>query len=267
MGEYCNELDELNQNHAEENNDLAKTNAEENNDGAQTPAEENNYLNKNSAEEYNDTTRDAAEENDVLGQDNAVENIDLNEWPGWGLPPAANPWAACGKPGGPTGTSPAPSPLPSVLNDPIPPLDTLGSSTPLPQSSTGEKEERIFYSGGCNFLFPIAEMAQNGLSYSDFPEVPLNAEKFETILSLARHQILRQMGQGSLFSSRDHAEILLEIKAKIRFPEKMIELASTPPKFHSNWHECNDPDCIPEKAEKSFFIHESMAKRGETTRK
>ncbi len=69
-------------------------------------------------------------------------------------------------------------------------------------------------------MFPIAEIAQNGLSYSDFPEVPLNAEKFETILSLARDQISRQMGQGSLFSSHDHAEILLEKKPKFGSQKK-----------------------------------------------
>ncbi len=102
-------------------------------------------------------------------------------------------------------------------------------------------------------MLPIAEISQNGLSYSDFPEIPLNAEKFETILSLARDQILRQMCQGSLFSSHDHAEILLEIKAKVRFPESMIELAFTSPKFHSNWRECNDPDCNPERTEKIFY--------------
>ncbi len=134
----------------------------------------------------------------------------------------------------------------------FPPWTPSDQVHPLPQSSTWEKEERIFYSGGYNFLFPIAEISQNGLSYSDFPEVPLNAEKIETLLSLARDQILRQMGQGSLFSSHDHAEILLEKKAKVRVPESMIELASTPPTSHSNWRECNDPDCTPERTEKIF---------------
>jgi hypothetical protein len=166
------------------------------------------------------------------------------------LPPAANPWADSGKPGGPTGTSPAPSPLPSDLNDPITPWTPADQAHPFHNRPHGKKKKRIFYSGGYKFLFPIAEISQNGLSYSDFPEVPLNAEKFETILSLARDQISQQMGQGSLFSSHDHAEILLEIKSKIRFPEKMIELASTPPKFHSNWHECDEPDCTPERTEK-----------------
>ncbi len=42
----------------------------------------------------------------------------------------------CSKTGGPTWTSPAPSSLPSNLNDQIPPLDTLGSNYPPPQSST-----------------------------------------------------------------------------------------------------------------------------------
>ncbi len=60
----------------------------------------------------------------------------------------------------------------------------------------------------------------------------------------------------------DHAEILLEIKAKIRFPEKMIELASTPPKFISNWHECNDPDCTPERTEKNLLSYMSQWPRG-----
>jgi hypothetical protein len=116
------------------------------------------------------------------------------------------------------------------------------------------KGTKNFYSGIYNFLFPIAEISQSGISHSDFPEAPLNAEKFETILSLARDQLSRQMNQGFMFSPHDHAEILLEIKSKIRFPEKLIELASTPPKFHSDWHECDDPDCTPERTEK-FFCH------------
>ncbi len=141
MGEYCDELDKLNnvedpfklntvnQNHEEENNDLAKAHAEENddlaknnaeekNDVAKNHAEENIYLNKDTAEEYDDMTKDAAEENNDLDQDNVEENIDLDKWPSWGLPPAANPWASCGKPGAP----PEPvQPPPLCLYDPIPP--------------------------------------------------------------------------------------------------------------------------------------------------
>jgi hypothetical protein len=263
MGEYCEGLNALNLNHAEENDDLAETNAEENDDGAKTPTEENIDLNKATAEEFNEATKEAAEENNALGQDAAEENTDLNEGPSWGLPPAANPWAASGKSGGPTGTSPAPSPLPSVLNDPIsPPWTPSDQAPPLPQSSIWKKEEKIFYSGSYNFLFPITEVSQNGLSHSDFPELPLNAEKFETILSLARSQILRQMDQGSLFSSHDHAEILLEIKAKIRFPETMIELATALPTFHSNWLENDDPDCTPKKIEKNLLSYMSQWPRG-----
>jgi hypothetical protein len=82
------------------------------------------------------------------------------------------------------------------------------------------------------------------------------------MLSLARGQLSRQMDQGSLFSPHDHAEISLEIKGKIRFPEKMIELASTPPKFHSNWHECDDPDCTPEKTERNLLSYMSQWPRG-----
>ena len=142
MGEYCEGLNALNLNHAEENDDLAETNAEENDDGAKTPTEENIDLNKATAEEFNEATREAAEENNALGQDAAEENTDLNEGPSWGLPPAANPWAASGKSGGPTGTSPAPSPLPSNLNDPIsPPGHPRIKSPPFHNRPHGKKKK------------------------------------------------------------------------------------------------------------------------------
>jgi hypothetical protein len=109
MGEYCEELDMLNN---EEDpfklNPMTKNDAEENNDLAKNHADENHDLAKNIAEEKNNVAKNHSEENNNLNKNNAEENIDLNEWPGWGLPPVANPWAESGKPGGPTGTSPAP---------------------------------------------------------------------------------------------------------------------------------------------------------------
>jgi hypothetical protein len=49
------------------------------------------------------------------------EKDDLNERQSLGLSPAADLWVDSDKPGDPTGTSQAPSPLPSNLNDPIHP--------------------------------------------------------------------------------------------------------------------------------------------------
>ncbi len=186
----------------------------------------------------------------------------MNEMQSLGLYAAARTGVDSSKPGDPTGTSPAPSPLPSRLNDPVSPWTPSEYIPPPPPSSTWEKEQRIFYSGVYNFLFPIAETSQCDLSYSDFPEAPLHAEKFETILSLARDQLSRQMDQSFLFSPHDHAEILLEIKTKIRFPEKLIELASTPPKFHSNWCECDDSFCTPERTEKNPLSYMNQWPKG-----
>ncbi len=164
MGEYCDELDELN--HEEDSfklNTMNQNQAEENNDLAKTHAEENNDLAKNNAEEKNDGAKTHAEENNYLNKNNAEENLDMNEWPGWGLPPAANPWAESGKPGDPTRTSPAPSPLPSVLNDPIPPWTPSDQAPPFTIVHVG-KRRKDFLFRRVHFLFPIAEMAQNGLS-------------------------------------------------------------------------------------------------------
>ncbi len=82
MEEYCDELDKLNN-----EEDPFKLNT----------------MTKNNAEDNNDMNKDNAEENNDVAKNHAEENIDLNEWPGWGLPPAANPWAERGKPGGPPG--------------------------------------------------------------------------------------------------------------------------------------------------------------------
>ncbi len=82
-------------------------------------------------EKNSDKMNDRDENNpDELNEMNEMneerDNMDeVDERQTLGLSPAANPWVVSSKPGGPTGTSPAPSPLPSNLNDPIFPLNTL----------------------------------------------------------------------------------------------------------------------------------------------
>jgi hypothetical protein len=173
MGEYCEGLNALNLNHAEENDDLAETNAEENDDGAKTPTEENIDLNKATAEEFNEATREAAEENNALGQDAAEENTDLNEGPSWGLPPAANPWAASGKSGGPTGTSPAPSPLPSVLYDPIsPPWTPSDQAPPFHNRPSGKKKKRFSIQAVITFYSPLQRFHKTAYLILTFQKSP-----------------------------------------------------------------------------------------------
>ncbi len=53
--------------------------------------------------------------------DDMDERNEMDEKQSLGLSPAANPGVDSSKPGDPTGTSLAPSPLPSNLNDPSPP--------------------------------------------------------------------------------------------------------------------------------------------------
>ncbi len=89
-------------------------------------------------------------------RDEMNERDEMEERQSLGFFPNADPWVDNSKPGGPTGSSPAPSPLPSNLNDPIPHWTSSDQISPPQQSSTGEKEQRIFYSGVYNFLFPIA---------------------------------------------------------------------------------------------------------------
>ncbi len=98
---------------------MKKNESDENSDELDKMNKENSdkldKMNKKIPDELDKTNEKIPDDLDKMNEENAMESDDLDERQSWGLPPAANPWVDSGNPGGPTGTSPAPSLFASKL--------------------------------------------------------------------------------------------------------------------------------------------------------